>query len=76
MKKQATLSFLYCTNKHCQFSIHQLMVEVRIPSSAENEDVAQRCVCCNQPLSSEMDAESQHLITETKSKLLNIPNYN
>ena len=75
MKKQATLYFLYCVNAQCQFSVHQLMVELRIPLTSENLDSVHKCSCCYQQLVSEIDVETQHTIAETKSQMLYIPDY-
>jgi len=74
MNKLTTLYFLYCLNKECQFSIYQLMVELRVPLTPKNLGSVHTCTCCQQPLVSSIDMEIKQMVTQTKAKMLNMNN--
>jgi hypothetical protein len=75
MKKPANLYFLYCLNMQCQFSVYRLMVELRIPMTAENMEKTHICHCCHKSLVSALNMNARCIVTETKSQMMYTPAY-
>jgi hypothetical protein len=67
--------FLYCLNMQCQYSVYQLMVEVRLPITTENLLSTHSCYHCHHPLVTSLDRNAWCLVAELRSKPLCAPAY-
>ena len=75
MEKTVSHYLLYCLNMQCKYSVYQLMVETRLPVSAENLEKIHKCPCCRTPLASTLNMNALCVVTVAKSQMLYTPAY-
>jgi len=67
---------LYCTNIHCDRSIHLHGVQTRAIFDIDNLTATHICTGCHQPLFSPMDIEIEQMITEAGARIPHKTYYN